>query len=106
MAMNHSCGEDEMHRQQEIHAQRKAEQRSRRWAECRQIIDDAVRKLLRLLLIAAVALFVITHFTQIRSLLTKTTSQTVAHLQTTGQSSPLHQSAVNHEKELDKIVGH
>ena len=106
MAMNHSGGEDEMHRQQEIHAQRKAEQRARRWAECRQIIDDAVRKLLRLLLVGAIGLFVFTHFNQIRSLLMKTTSQTVAHLRTAGQSSPLHQSAVNQEREVDKIVGH
>ncbi|MEY4917726.1 MAG: hypothetical protein RL616_1639 [Verrucomicrobiota bacterium] len=104
MVMEHSFGEEEARRQQEVRAQREREHRAQLRAELRRKTAGATHKFLNFLFCAAVAGLILTNLPKIHSVATTTASRTVTHVQAKAEASPLRQSAENYEKELDGIV--
>lgn len=104
MTMEHSFGEEETRRQQEIDKRRDAEHRAQLRAELHRKLTDRVSKVFGVVLGLAIALLILANLSQIYSVTTQTVSRTITHVQAKADASPLRQNAENYEKELDSIV--
>ena len=104
MAMTHPFGEEETRRQQQLRAQRVMQHRAQLRAELHRKISGQVRRVFGFLLSATIVLFIVSHLTKIDSTATKQVGRTVILIQTKAAASPLRQSALNYEKEVDEIA--
>lgn len=104
MVMEHSFGEEEARRQQEVRAQREREHRAQLRAELRQKTAGATRMFMNFLFFAAVAGLILANLPKIHSVAATTASRTVTRVQAKAEASPLRQGAEHYEQELDSIV--
>jgi hypothetical protein len=104
MAMSHPIGAEESRRRQKILVHHGRELRDQARAELRRRIFCQTRAIFVFLLNAAILVFALSHLTKIDSVTAKKMHQTAVRIQTQAESSPLRQSALNHEREVDVIA--
>jgi hypothetical protein len=98
--------EEESKRRAQIHARLDRDYRVKTRSRLRRMIFTGVRRTFIFLLGAAIVTFIVAHRNQIDYVATQKVSRVVAHLQTKADTTdPLRQSALDHEKEVEEVVG-
>ena len=104
MAISPPFGEEEAQRHREIHEQREREYRAQSRAKlCRELFNQTRRGLV-LLLGLTITMFIVLHWSEIQLLAAQKASQAAAHFKNKAETSPLRQSALNHENEVNQIT--
>lgn len=96
-----SISEAEAQRQAQIRDRLLRNYRAQEQSRLRQASDTGARKIFILLLGAAIVTFMVAHRNEINSVATKKIERIVTRIHSKNESSPLRQSALNYEKEVN-----
>ncbi len=104
MDMSPLIGDDESQRQQQIHDKLDRTCRAQRRTHLLQQIFSGIRSFSIFLMVAAVLTLIVWHWNEINLVAAQKISHVAATVQT-NDDSPLRQSALNYEKEVDAAAG-
>jgi hypothetical protein len=104
ITIKNATSEAEMQRRQGIRVRRERELHAQARASLRRQISTGLRGAFIFLVGATVVGVILAHRTEIQSLATQKFSQVASQIKTKEAASPLRQSALNYEKEVDSIT--
>jgi hypothetical protein len=104
MDMRPLIGDDESQRQQDIHDKLERACRAQKRTRLLQRLFSGIRSFSIFLMVAAVLTLMVWHWNEINSVAVQKISHVAAKVQAK-DDSPLRQSALNYEKEVETVAG-